>query len=275
MTNGSDSTYERREPRALLRGVVRCVWRHRSSSTARRTERIPPDGCAELIFNLGAGYAELTANGETRPQPPALFAGQITRPLTLIAGGPVDTIGVRFEPDGAREFFLAPMNSATNLRIALQDIKDVDATRLVEGLRELDDERQQARLEDFVEGAIAGGPGCDAAISSAIRQLTNNEAVAVEGLSMRQLQRRFLHRVGASMREYQSILRFRRVFDAIETEPDWARSALAAGYFDQAQMARDFRRYLGCTASEWARQKTGLSAAIAHEASQSYKPGRR
>jgi hypothetical protein len=64
------------------------------------------------------------------------------------------------------------------------------------------------------------------------------------------------------------------VFDhALEPTPEaggWLEAGLGAGYFDQPQMARDFRRFLGCTATEWAREQVELARAIA---SQTYKPG--
>ena len=90
----------------------------------------------------------------------------------------------------------------------------------------------------------------------------------------RALQRRFADRVGVSPRMLRSIFRFRRVFDhaAHPGKPDaegWLGAGLEAGYFDQPQMARDFRRFLGCTATEWAREQQALARAIA---SQSYKP---
>ena len=73
-------------------------------------------------------------------------------------------------------------------------------------------------------------------------------------------------------RIFRSILRFRRVFDhAVGPEAlGWLEAGLEAGYFDQPQLARDFRRFLGCTATGWAREQVGLARRIA---SQSYKPG--
>ncbi|RZJ86125.1 MAG: helix-turn-helix domain-containing protein, partial [Brevundimonas sp.] len=89
----------------------------------------------------------------------------------------------------------------------------------------------------------------------------------------RALQRRFADRVGVSPRMLRSIFRFRRVFDHAahpgQAAEGWLGAGLDAGYFDQPQMARDFRRFLGCTASDWAREQHALARAIA---SQSYKP---
>ncbi|MBU3971626.1 MAG: helix-turn-helix domain-containing protein, partial [Alphaproteobacteria bacterium] len=88
----------------------------------------------------------------------------------------------------------------------------------------------------------------------------------------RALQRRFRDRVGVPPRMLRSILRFRRVFDHAQG-PDalgWLEAGVEAGYFDQPQLARDFRRFLGCTATEWARDQVGLARSLA---SQSYKPG--
>ena len=89
----------------------------------------------------------------------------------------------------------------------------------------------------------------------------------------RALQRRFLDRVGVSPRLLRSIFRFRRVFDHArdpDAAVDWLEAGLSAGYFDQPQMAREFRRFLGCTATVWAREQIELARAIA---SQTYKTG--
>jgi AraC-like DNA-binding protein len=89
----------------------------------------------------------------------------------------------------------------------------------------------------------------------------------------RALQRRFGDRVGVAPRTLRSVFRFRRIFDhAMGEDADaasWLEAGLAAGYFDQPQMARDFRRFLGCTATAWAREQVELARRLA---SHSYKP---
>lgn len=258
-------------PRLGLAGIVRCLWRYEAPGDPQKIERIPPDGCAELIIHLGAPYREIQPGG-AREQPSVLFAGQLTKPLAITAAGAVEIIGVRFEPDAGRRFFSAPMQEATDQRIDLSTVLP-EAAGLHQALAKAKSGERFALAEDFVERRIAAAnvPG-DAIVSAAVRKLGVDEAVDLHGgLSERQFQRRFLDCVGIPARTLHSIFRFRRVFEAIERpeNPDWVAAALAAGYFDQPQMARDFRRFLGCTASDWARQKLGLAALIASE---SYKP---
>lgn len=263
--------YVEAEPRQGLDGIVRRLWRYEAPGDPQKIERIPPDGCAELIIHLGAPYREIQPGGGPREQPTVLFAGQLTMPLAIAAAGAVETIGVRFEPEAAKRFFGAPMQAATDRRIDLSTFLPEAAT-FRQALAKAKSGERFALAEDFVERRIAhaGVPG-DAIVSAAVRTLEADEAGDLRsGLSERHFQRRFLDCVGVSARMLQSIFRFRRVFDAIERPEthDWVAAALAAGYFDQPQMARDFRRFLGCTASDWARQKTGLASLLAAD---SYK----
>ena len=117
----------------------------------------------------------------------------------------------------------------------------------------------------------------DPDLRAMVRHLEHNIHLDPCALSPRQMQRRFADRVGVPAQTLAAIFRFRRVFDEIDhpRAPHWIEAALAAGYFDQPRMARDFRRFLGCTASEWARQKAGLGVSLAgRRVSRSYKTER-
>ena|SRR5580658_7472008 len=68
------------------------------------------------------------------------------------------------------------------------------------------------------------------------------------GMSARQLQRRFISRVGYSPKMFQSVLRFQRLLNlfARASEPrNLAHAAADAGYCDQAHMTREVRRFAG------------------------------
>jgi transcriptional regulator GlxA family with amidase domain len=81
------------------------------------------------------------------------------------------------------------------------------------------------------------------------------------GLSRRQLARLFRERVGIAPKSLGRLGRFQRVLRALESQAGGplARVALAAGYFDQAHMTRDFRLIAGVTPGGYVRQMRELT----------------
>lgn len=268
--------YREFAPRAALREFVHCVWTF-TAPPDETPQPIAPDGRPELIIHRRKPYLE---RGAVETQPPVLFAGQLTKPLTLVARIDVAVIGVRFRPDGARAFLGCNVDTATDKRLDLAALHGKAAVNLGRAVREAVGLRDAAEMaEDYVEARLATAR-LDPIVRAAVtRLLAGGEAAAPADVSERQLQRRFKAEVGVSPRMLQTILRFRRVFDAVAhpASSGWVEAALDAGYFDQPQMARDFRRFLGCTAREWATQRAGLAQALTAPAlglestSESYK----
>lgn len=263
---GDQERYQEFAPPEALRPWVRVIWTYAAPNPSRTVQRIAPDGCPELVVDVGDPYEELHDDGVFRLQPPRLFAGQMTRPLAIRPVGPVELVAVRFEPDGARDWLGAPLVSATDRRL--------DVTDRLAGLSVPagDPEGQAAAVADWLEAQRRLGdwriePGVRAEIA-AIR--ADRPTATRDPAEQRALQRRFLDRAGVSPRALRSVFRFRAVFDHAlgDDAAGWLEAGLAAGYFDQPQMARDFRRFLGCTATEWAREQVELARALATE---SYK----
>ena len=256
-------------PPPSLAPWVRVVWTYACPEPSRTIQRIAPDGCPELILDVGSPYEEEGQGGVWRLQPPALFAGQMTRPIAIRPIGPIELVAVRFHPDGARDWLGRAVNTATNLRVDMVD-------RLKGVVPPAGDPEAQARaMTDRLEASrVQQGWSLDPLVRAEVEAMMADEPAPDRSPSeMRALQRRFLDRVGISPRMLRSVMRFRRVFDHALEPSDaavgWLEAGLGAGYFDQPQMARDFRRFLGCTATEWAREQVELARAIA---SQTYKP---
>ncbi len=265
---GEGERYQEFEPPPALRPFVRVIWTYAAPAPEPTVQRIAPDGCPELILDIGAPYEEAGEDGVFRLQPRALFAGQMTRPLALRPVGPVELVAVRFEPDGARDWLGHPAAEATDRRLDM-------TARLAGVAAPAGDPAAQVEvmvrlLEDCRRRqAWSLDPAVRAELEAAF---ADRSSPARSATDQRALQRRFRDRVGVPPRMLRSILRFRRVFDHAEG-PDalgWLEAGLEAGYFDQPQLARDFRRFLGCTATEWARDQIGLARSLA---SQTYKPG--
>lgn len=264
----SDVAYREYAPRAALASFVHCIWTFEASADAT-PQPIAPDGRCELILTLGAPYVEL---GADTPQPPLLFAGQLTKPLTLVARGAVSVVGIRFHPHAARSFLGRAADGATDKRLDLVALHGEPARAMLDAAREAPAEAR-ALAEDYIARRVEGAK-LDESVRVAVEAMfAERELAPPLGLSERQWQRRFKAEVGVSPRMLQTILRFRRVFDAFERPgpPGWVEAALAAGYFDQPQMARDFRRFLGVSSRQWAAQHLGLSKALTTPVSETYK----
>lgn len=260
--------YHEFDPPEALRPWVRKVWTYACPNPSRTVQRIAPDGCPELILDLGAPYEEAGEDGVFHMQPVALFAGQMTRPIAIRPSGPVEMVALRFHPDGARDWLGHSLRSATDQRLDM-------SARLAGLSPPAGDPEGQARVMlDWLETErLAGAWTIDPQVRTEVEAIhADQPATPRDATARRALQRRFLDRVGIAPRTLRSVIRFRRVFDhAMSDEAEgWLSAGLDAGYFDQPQLAREFRRFLGCTATEWAREQVELARAIA---SQTYKPG--
>lgn len=247
----AEPAYREFAPRLALRDFVHCVWTFEAPFD-EAPQPIAPDGRCELIVQCGAPYRE--SDGTLQPR--VLFAGQVTQPLTLFATGPVAVVGVRLRPEAARAFLGRYADTVTDRRVALSDLPDIASGGGLDAVAE--------RAQDAVEARVRKR-AVDQSVAAAVTAMMRGEASAPpDGLSERQWQRRFKAEVGVSPRQFQSVLRFRRVFDEIDKPgpAGWVEAALAAGYFDQPQMARDFRRFLGMSSRQWAAQRVGLAKAL-------------
>ena len=266
---GSGERYAEFPPPPSLAPWVKVVWTYANPEPSDTVQRIAPDGCPELILDIGSPYEEEGSDGVWRLQPPAIFAGQMTRPIAIRPVGPVELVAVRFHPDGARDWLGAPLSTATDGRL--------DMVARLKGVAPSagDPEAQAMALTDRLEALrLEHNWTVDPLVRAEVEAMMDDQGAPERSpAEQRALQRRFLDRVGVSPRMLRSVMRFRRVFDHVqpgEEASSWLEAGLDAGYFDQPQMARDFRRFLGCTATEWAREQVELARAIA---SQTYKPG--
>ena len=264
--------YVEREAPPRLKEQIRCLWSFRGAGSGM-LEPIVPDGCAELILHLGTPYSEMCGT-VPQEQPRALIAGQLTRPLHLVATGPVDVLAVRFEPHGARRFVGRPMKDMTDKRCPLADLFGHQvAGDLLGTLSRLPtaDARFEAAAA-FVDRMNGPPPLEEAAVANAVRRIAKprgrvraEELAKSCELSLRTLERRFADVVGVSPRALSSIFRVRSLFDELRADPTsgLTQLALAANWFDHSQMTRDFKRFVGCTPSAFLAGAPGLAAGLA------------
>jgi len=253
-----------------LAGIVRCVWVFEADwGTTPHDENITPDGSPELIAHFGNPYRE--QNGKRwQPQPPLLLAGNLTRPLALRAVGKVGVLGIRLWPHAVSRFVSVPAIATLDQRTPLSPRGGMAKWRkqLTEAR---DDQGRLALVPELVAALSLNEAAPDPAAAWACAEIfasrgqASPEALAAGvGLSLRQLERRMHAASGLSLKKLASLVRFRAVFDELNAEipSPWLSAALAAGYFDQAHMIRDFKRYAGKAPRAFLSGAGALSSAL-------------
>lgn len=273
-------SYQEFSPPPALARHVRLIWQyqsqtHVSDGPGEPLQRIVPDGHPELILHFAQPYAEVDPEGTAVPQVQALFAGQLTRPLLLQQAPRAGVLGIRFRPAAARAFFAQPMQTLTDRRVALAALwGELPAYDLLEACVASEPYTRVAQVSNVLIRRLSASPTpMDLQIDHcAERLLTPAASAEVDALaaycnvSRRQFERRFLAEVGISPRLLASIARFRTLFDALERDTlrvrHWAEAAQIAGYFDQAHMNREFKRFAGLSPQLFCQTLGGLSAAM-------------
>lgn len=249
----------------VLRDYVRCLWRMSGDAGAGLPEPIIPDGCAELIVNLGDAFIHHSASGSSH-QPQRLLAGQITRAITIAPSGRVELWGVRFQPWGA-----APLLgfSGVEMQDRLTSLDDLTASLERDLVAVIDCDSESTRHETLISvltrhvaRARRVDPRMPHLMSLALSQpesFTVRGLAGEAGLSMRRVQGLFRDDVGLSPKQLHRIARFQRALALRRQQPrlTWSGVASGAGYFDQAHLIHDARDIAGYTPTQLVSSEAG------------------
>jgi AraC-like DNA-binding protein len=242
---------------------VSCFWTLEGEIVGQAgTDRVIPDGCPELIWNLADRFLRQDEGSEWRRQEAEMLVGQLTRPIRLVPGRAVCLVAVRFRP-GALGSFLGGIHAVelTELDVALKDAVGRRLEWIGERLHALPTAEARIQcLERALGSDLARATPVDAAVMAAVDWIVEShgtvriEALARRvGLGRRQLERRFLIAVGITPKRLCRITRFQRLLSLLSRgdAAGWTGLAFRCGYYDQAHLARDFRELAGCAPGEY------------------------
>ena len=239
--------YQEWAPPAALTGQVEAIW-SLTGHAGDESQRVLPDGCAELILNFADPVVQET-RGPLR-QPALMFVGQITGPFDIRPTGRVELIGVRFRPSGAAALTPIPQHELVDRSVPLEDVAKTASRRFAQVFDAADPATRARRVTDALLDSIEPehttvGESADA-IVRAWGMIPVGMLAAGAGIGMRQLERRFLDEVGMSPKRLARISRFQRVFHAMERQPvGWTQVAMDCGYYDSSHLVRDFHEFAG------------------------------
>lgn len=225
--------YREQAPPASLSRWVECAWSIQTEN-AVAGHRVPPDACLDIIYDRRNGLRAV---------------GTMTTELRVDLPEDSSLVGVRFRPGMAGPFLGVQPGELTDLAVALDSLWAQRAQELVGLLGEA--KSSQGAISALLE-ALRRPSSPLTSVQRAIEAITlangniDLERCACEAnLTPRQFRRRCLQESGLTPKLLARVLRFRHACRLAHAagRPDWPDIAVAAHYFDQSHLIRDFRAF--------------------------------
>jgi AraC-like DNA-binding protein len=246
-------TFAYHPPPPALAPAIRTIWTASGTREEFATpEPIVPDGCVELIFNLGDPFVDA---GTGLEQPRDLLAGQMTGPVVALPTGRVDLLGVRFRPGRAGAALRTAMWRLQDQLIAASGVA-AGVDRLADDLRTVPHAARLSHLSSALAHQLhLVDPSRVAHVDAALVAIARTGGrVAIDalarrlGISRRHLERQFEEHVGLGAKHVARIARVHAALKLLADEDlSGADIAAACGYSDQAHLIRDCKALTGRT----------------------------
>lgn len=253
--------FQRRIPQPPLSFFVEFLWSYKDLDVGHSAEKLLPDGSMELIIDLAPDDSPKRLYQDTSLERftdfrRAWISGMHRKYLVLGVEKGASMMGAHFKTGGAAPFFGFPLSELSGNVVEL----DLIWKRAILSLREqlLEVEGHEAKfdlLEGFLLAHASSRLNADSTLNAALSALRSWPAVSLRelssalGLSQKQVINQFHDQVGLTPKLVSRIFRFQHALSLAYREGpiDWARTALDAGYYDQAHMIHEFREFAGAT----------------------------
>ena len=265
----------RAEPDEDLRGLVVEYWEVEGAIDAFR-ETLLPNGCVEVMINLGPPHRVLSAGGNGLWER-AWFSGLHERAIVIESLQGTHLVSARMHPIGAAALLGRRVAEAANSIVDLGALIGGGAADELrrDAVAATSPAERFAVLESFLRERRAGGDPAPPFVARAAERIDAQHgklrvATLSDGLgiSRKHLAVSFDRTVGVSMKAYAMIRRFVWTVARIQesTTVEWSTLAIEAGYSDQSHLVRDFQRVGAASPTEYLRRRAPDGSALLYDA---------
>jgi len=244
-------SYQQFSPSPGLAPYIDAYWTLTGKNAKTVAEKIMPDGCVDIILNLGEDV--LTGDSDLRMKNRYTYlVGTMTRYKQIVRWGDTNLVGIRFKP-GAFSFFY----KYASLHEIIDKTVEFDG-KLIPEIYESTKDLAGLLNRYFTDRFSLSYPGQSlVAVIADVKHLKGQVTVEALGkrnfISPRQLERLFKLHVGNSPKEFINFVRYQSAIEKIRDNP--ARKSLLdiafeSGYYDHAHLSNEVRRYAGLPPSE-------------------------
>jgi len=252
-------------PSPALRAVVECYWLLEGEGSGV-PEPIIPDGRVELILHYGVRFERHHPDGAVEQQDAAILVGQMLAPACIAHRGMARVAAIRLRPSAVRAVVGCSAHDITGRFVDLDAVLGNTAA-LRERLALAGSDAACVRLlEAWLRARVRRAPSAEIAATVDVIGARGGAVdlarlAAGAGLSLRQLERRFVNDVGLTPKSFARLARLQSALRRISAGEPLADVAHACGYYDQPHMARDFSLLAEMSPAAW-RQFGGTLAPL-------------
>lgn len=254
--------YQTYTPTDDLLPFVKCYWTLEDTKDLKpERQRIVPDGCMEMIFQLGDIYKQYATDDTFVLQPRCFVFGQITQTLDIEPTGTTQTFAIRFHPDGFKPFATLPLAAMENRAVPLTELFGSAGQQLETAmLNAANFQVQIATIESFLRNRLQTPYAIDWITKESVSTLLALQGqLSVGALSetmnvhRRQLERKFADVIGLSPKQLAKMIRLQTTLKKLTEHPDMSLTELAHSgqYYDQAHFIKDFKEFTGKTPKQF------------------------
>ncbi len=254
--------YETYAPHPDLEALVKFYWTLEVPyDPANQKQKIIPDGCIEMTFNLEDPIKRYTSEKDYITHPRAMVMGQRTKSYFIEPAGNVKSFAICFYPYGFANFVNTPLGDMVDMEAPISQLfGESTGAELEQKMLDATDTQQRITIiESFLLDKLNQNKTVDHIVRNTVDTLMSSKGspaikTIVQGdlSKRRKLEREFKKQIGISPKQLGKVIRMQTALSLLlNKHENLTHVAYESEYFDQAHFTKDFKEFTGVTPKEF------------------------
>lgn len=248
--------YQEFLPHPALRSIVECYWSVRGKSEEFWT--VYPDAAMDILFNFGSFIETRNEEGTELSKNAGFVIGNMFVPIKSRAAGEADLFGIRFLAAGMGRILRVPLfefndssqplNSVYKLAPEAEQLQPLSLQGRVNFL-----DRWLLKRVTFSLSKPEAWEYCLNTIVARSGNVNVYDLSREVGISQKQMERKFVEKVGPTPKQFAQLLKFRKLREHLEARKDESLMNVAFDFdfTDHAHLTKFFRKFAGIPPTEF------------------------
>lgn len=237
------------KPDSQLASFIDAYWDVTCKESGTSIDKVLPDGCVDIIINLGDDYSIEGENVILRSEK-AYLGGAITHFMEAKTFPETHLVGVRFKPSAFGHFY--SFSSLHEVKNNFVELSDDFIPKIHLLFRDISTAFDSFFLNRHIQPKRSLLPVIET-VKKHDGDVSVNQLADAHFIKTRQLERNFKYHIGLSPKEFTNIIRYKFAQQLIlERHPKRTLCDIAfeCGYYDLAHLSNEMKKYTGVTPSD-------------------------